>query len=389
MRTTSVIEINGYRYDAATGKIIGAVKDIAAHVKNSSPAGIIDGIIYNPAVDHKPTAKISKPAKAEAPKAAITRNHRKRHIFKNSALTLHTRAQRSKTLMRSTIAKPKERLKDLTDAPAQSAKTKSVAVNLIREKRAKVFRKHPKVARFGDFINRTDLSVDQPAKQGKVISAASPKIVANQTAKAASSNVRPMPSMVTSVSHQHLERLLDRALALADSHKKTLKEGLPRRKTFKRFKLLPRWLTLGLVVLVLVAGAIYFAWQNVPEAAMKIAAARAQVNAKVPAYEPSDFKFVGPISYANHSTTIRYQAQGQPAKAYAITQQASNLDSDSLVSNVIGLNAQVQTSQINGIKVFIYGPSNDATWVNNGIWYSIKNNAGLTSVQLLKIAQSF
>jgi hypothetical protein len=40
-----------------------------------------------------------------------------------------------------------------------------------------------------------------------------------------------------------------------------------------------------------------------------------------------------------------------------------------------------------GNTVYIYGARNDAAWVNNGVLYTIKDYAGLTSDQIIKIVQ--
>jgi hypothetical protein len=48
----------------------------------------------------------------------------------------------------------------------------------------------------------------------------------------------------------------------------------------------------------------------------------------------------------------------------------------------------VQTSVVNGTTVYIYGQTNDAAWVNNGVQYTVQDKASLNSDQLLKIANS-
>lgn len=149
---------------------------------------------------------------------------------------------------------------------------------------------------------------------------------------------------------------------------------------------MPKWLTVGASALVLTTAAGLFAWQNIPQVAVKVASSRASVNASAPAYTPEGYRFSAPISYTKGLVTVRYQsANGQ---SYEITQQSSRLDSTSLASTVLSSEANVQTSQVKGNTVYIYGDKNDATWVNNGVRYTIVDNAGLDSNQILRIAGS-
>ena len=115
---------------------------------------------------------------------------------------------------------------------------------------------------------------------------------------------------------------------------------------------------------------------------------RAKINASIPGYTPAGFRFEGPIAYQNGTVLMSFKANGDNERTYTIMQQASNWNSDSLAANIIPASSQVQTSQVKGTTVYIYGDSNDATWVNNGIRYSIKDSAKLNSDQLIKIADS-
>ena len=86
---------------------------------------------------------------------------------------------------------------------------------------------------------------------------------------------------------------------------------------------------------------------------------------------------------------MKFKSNADPSRAFTITQQASDWDSASLLANYVSSASQTfQTSQIRGNTVYIYGEGDNATWVNNGIWYTINDRAGLNPDQLLKIAES-
>jgi hypothetical protein len=194
--------------------------------------------------------------------------------------------------------------------------------------------------------------------------------------------------MVTSVSHQHLERLLDQALTRADAHKKARHAEFRNRSVFHRFLAMPKWASIGATTAVVLLLVGFFAWQNVPQVAMRVAATRAHVSASVPGYVPSGFGFAAPIGYSNGVVAIKFKASGDAARNFTISQQRSSWDSTSLVANAIPKDAQMQTSQIKGTTVYIYGTGNDAAWVNHGIRYTLKDQANLNSEQILRIADS-
>ncbi len=199
--------------------------------------------------------------------------------------------------------------------------------------------------------------------------------------------VQPMPGMITSVSHDRLERMLDEALIKADTHKQALKGRLRSNSSFLRWsKRAPTWMVVSLTAAIIVVVAGLFAWRNIPQASMKLASMRANVKASVPTYTPSGFKFAGPAKYNNGVLSITYKAGN---RSFVITQQATNWDSSSLETNAVPHNSQVQTSQVKGNTVYIYGSTNNATWVNDGVRHTIQNSASLNSEQLLKIADSF
>jgi hypothetical protein len=249
-----------------------------------------------------------------------------------------------------------------------------------REFRAKQTHKHNQVDRFG--------APAAPAVQtitGEIIQRNAPGVPRAQTPGSPAAAV--MPSMVSSASHQRLERMLDEALTRADSHKQALRYHaarhfwqrpgfLGRRTVFK----------LILIVIAVVAATGFVAWQKFPQLSVKLAGSRAHITASMPSYKPEGYKLAAPASAANGAVLIKYTA-GQDDQSYEISQKQSDLTSTSLAQTVVPAGAQVQTTQVAGNTVYIYGLHNDAAWVNNGVLYTINNRAELSSDQIIKIVE--
>ncbi|MGH7156618.1 MAG: DUF4367 domain-containing protein, partial [Candidatus Saccharimonadales bacterium] len=147
-----------------------------------------------------------------------------------------------------------------------------------------------------------------------------------------------------------------------------------------------RWGLLGLILLVLAIGAV-FAWRSVPQLSIKLAGMRAHLSAVVPTYKPDGYKLASPANTDAGAVSIKYKSATAPSQTYSIVEAQSNMTSNLVAQNVVPKGASVQTSQVDGNTVYIYGSSNDAAWVNNGLLYKIKNSASLSSDQLINIVQ--
>jgi hypothetical protein len=374
-KNSSVIEINGNQYNAITGQLVGSAKKLATRAKQTSGFQSIDGFV------RKSVAKVGPSSSSnQSTKTTKTSPSHGNDNTKPSAQSVHSGTQRTKTLMRSGLKKPTNKV---TGQPTQIQKSKtgySANIEPQRALKAKSTSQHTKVDRFG--VPKAKVA-PKPAQTAELVTR---PVRANSSS---SVTTLAMPSMITSASHQQLERLLDHALARADAHKQALRGRFPGQSRWQRLKLVPRWVSVGSVLLAVLLLGGFFAWQNVPQVSMKLAAAKAHINASVPAYSPSGFKFAGPISASNGAVTMRFTANGDASRSFSITQKSTQWDSSSLLANYIDpSHATFQTSQVKGTTIYIHGPSNDATWVNNGIWYTIQDKANLNSEQLLKIADS-
>jgi hypothetical protein len=351
-KSTGVIEINGNRYDAVTGQVIGAVQKITQQVTTPLSGGSIDGFA------------------------------RRRPVV-GTAQAIHKRAQNSRTLMRAAVKQPAKVEKP--NAPRSQSAARDGSMNPLRFSRAGAVAKSHRVSRFGHVSasgNDKKTSASRPAVGEVITKASGSELNSKSTAV-----TRPLPSLVASASHQHLERLLDLALVRADAHKQRLSDSGRKTGLWQRLRS-RKWMSIGAVLLALALLGGYFAMQKVPQVAIKVAAMRAHIDASMPDYIPSGFNYAGPVEYSNKQVTLKFKDGKDGRRTFELTQKASNLNSTSLAAATLPKNSQIQTSQVRGTTVYIYGPKNDATWVNHGINYTIEGTADLDSDQLLRIAGS-
>ncbi len=354
-KSASVIEINGNRYNAVNGQLLGAVKKVAAQMKMPA-GGAIDGLV------RRPSSVINKTRSANY-KAHGTRRP----------------LQHSQTLMRAAVKRPT--LSKSQDQESKLHKPHVAAASPDRVLRAKTIIKNSRIEHFGKLRAKSSSIV---TRRPQAISPATrPSLAASSSAAASTSLSKPLPSMVTSASHQQLERLLDQALIQADAHKQALRS---RTKGWRRFMFASKWLTLCASSLAVLLLGGFFAWQNIPQVSMRVAATRAHVSASVPAYTPLGYSYAAPVSANNGKVSISYKTPGNSDKSYTITQQASNWDSSSLAAN--GVPKDSQASQINGTTIYTYGSQDNAKWVNHGVLFTIQDKANLSSDQILQIANS-
>lgn len=307
-KTPSTIEINGNRYDAVSGRLLGAAKKAAHHIKKPISNLTIDGF--------------TRPARAI-----------KKSAVKRSIHTIYRKPERSKTLMRSIVKKP-ARAK-----PEDKIVSRTLSPDHARASRAATVAQNSKVQRFG----LTAFSRNSEAKSGEVIS--SSKTTSSHRSAAVSV---ALPTVIGQTSHHRLERLLDYALAHADAHKKLLdKRARNRRKLFGR---LPKWLAICLVVLVVAGAAGFIVWRKVPQASLKLAAAKAGVNAKLPT--PISGYRIESITASQNAVITTMQSTSDSSKKYTVTEKASTQPTESLAAaaaaSAPGSSQQVQTVQDQG-----------------------------------------
>lgn len=344
---TGFVRYNGSGYETATGQIISAFKPATTNNQ------VIDGFM-------KSSSKTAPKLTHQAAKSA----------------QLHRRTEKTHTLARGGLKKP---------AKYASSRLHKLSPpsNFQREARAKTIQRHGRVNRFGGAA-RSALSAAQAAPKslsGEIIS---------RGRRTAHSSVNPVPapapSMITSVSHQKLERMLDEALVKADAHKAAMQYQAARHFWRRRWLSGPRRWVVMLVFFLALGSSIFIAWQKVPQLSLKAASLRVHFKAVAPSYKPEGYKVSGPAKASAGAVSLTYQS-GVDGSSYVVSQSTSNLTSAMVANTVVPHGASVQTSEVDGNTVYIYGTDDNAAWVNNGVLYTIKNSANLNSDELIKIVK--
>lgn len=391
--SSNVIEINGKRYDAASGALLGLAHPHAVSTSAAAKQSI-DGFMRTsraPQLPHPPAT--SQPAVLKTPAVMDVRRTTTRPTAHH--VTAH-HPQPATTLMRTAVKKPV--IKSPATIKAQTrtdvlVKNPSVMVvpklshdrvDAVRKQRARQIARSSAISRYSQPAV-LDLAPASPSPIRKPLAASGsrpvpPPIIAG---KAAGQHSRPVsrPSHVSGRPRVHPD-IFERAIAQATSHEQTFTAKPANRRKAARHNRLVSIAAGSLAVLLLVG---FMAYQNIPNLTMHMAAARSGVKASLPGYHPAGFS-VGRFTYQPGNVTVSYHSNSDN-RSFKVIQAASQWDSQSLLSNVVATaNRPYQTYNQAGRTVYVYG--NDATWVDGGVWYTVTDNAALSSNQLLRLASS-
>lgn len=343
MGKNNIIEINGKRYEARTG-------------------ALIDGVTKT-TQQHKPESKTSSHA------AATPKKH-PRTAVRSAAHPTGRKPHTSKTLMRHAVTKPKPAKRGLAaqaalDKPAAviAAKPSVKALDHARLSKAKRVRKSTLIQHFA------------PMQASTVIQApiAQPQHVAHkpvQSHKPASHTRRPKTTA----------DVLEHALKHASSHTQQPVK-LKRRTNHTR-------IAGASMAIAIVIGALSFTvHQNATTVRLHMATAKAGISAELPSYQPPGFS-IDSVQSTRGVVVTTFTSNSNDDRTYSVTQKRSTWDSESLRELfVVKTDADYQVVQQGGRTIFIYG-SRHATWVSDGLWHIIHNDAGLTHRQLSQLAAS-
>lgn len=355
-----VIEINGKKYDAVTGKMIKeesqdrgekvSIQTVSA--PNPSPKGaVLDGFTRRPA-----------------------------HA---QGVTHKKQAQKSQTLMRHVVHKPEVQTKKKASPEIHKNVAKTPPA---RQFAATHTQKSPHITKYGD------VSHSSVVKKVEHLPVKHPETRTHEgTTKAVAT--LPLPSQTANarqIRQAKTDAVISRALAHAHGHEEQphhVAKRTHRRKLAHKLGITPRAMAISSSVLAVALLVGFFAIQNIPNVSMRVAAARAGFSANMPGYEPAGFGFKGPIQYGDGQVRISFSSHSD-GRTYSVVQRESNWNSDALLSNfVVAQKKQYQTYIDRGRTLYIYDDSN-ATWVDNGVWYQIEGNASMTTDQLVRIAAS-
>jgi len=352
------IEINGKKYDAVTGRLLesdGHVpKNPVIKVMPSQNTGVVDGFSRRPQRTNT-IHSVAKPAQ-KAP-------------------------QKSQTLMRKSVQKPTPVIHKVKAEKTVIHKS-HLGTSVKRQQVASQIPKSQHVQKYGETTHRS--SVIKTTNPQLVVKH-EPKLTQQHTTTTTEQPKQHLQTAKQTTINQHLEKAL--AHATAHDQQPTIKHRKKRNKFIKKLGISSRAAAMSSAVLAAALLGGFFALQNVPNLSMRLAASRAGFEASMPGYQPTGFSFKGPINYSPGQVTISYKSNTDN-RAYDVKQQASNWNSDALLSNyIVAENKQYQTYLDRGRTLYIYDGSN-ATWVDNGVWYQIEGESSMTTDQLIRIAAS-
>jgi hypothetical protein len=353
-KKNNIIEINGKRYDAATGAVLS----------------------------HPPAAALAKPASQvlASAKPSVKSKPSRSHTRKLSAPHNVSRSPAPpSTLMRQAVSKPgpgtKRRLRAYGDTdrliePPQLPLVKP-SVQQIDEQRLRHARQISKsrfISRFSVFTAAGGTPAVQAASSAPAARSLQP-VPVTEPRRAAGRHKRP----------QTTADVLEHALRHAESHRQPSVRK-PARSRAKRNAGIGAAVALAVVLLGLIIT------QNLSTVRLQMASAKAGFSASLPDYRPAGYS-LGQLNYATGVVSADFHSNSD-GRYYTVTQKRSSWDSSALQANfVTTTGGQYQTVTAGGRTVYLYGQGN-ATWVSGGIWYIVQSNGSLSSRQLVDLATS-
>jgi hypothetical protein len=391
----NIIELNGKRYDAITGAVLGAaqtpVVPAGAAGGHSGLKRTIDGVVRgrsSKVTPHHTVRPAVKPTAAVAAASSTSAAHvpKKMDVSRPvSPAVKHHQPQKGKTLMRRAVHKPNVSIKPKIKATIPSeiapasvktiakplAKKMSVAhIDPAREIRSLGVQKNQQVRRFQP----------APTVRRHHSSAFVPAVASRPAAFAPTRPVAPTDDIRRPV-HQaapqpHHTDIFEAAMASATSHQQPA--PVPSRRRTKMVSILA-----GVAAFLIMGG--FLTYLNMPGLQMQFAAMKVGFNADLPTYKPAGYALKGGVKNEDGRVSVSFRSGDS---GYTVTQQASDWNSQTLLENFVAVNASShQTIQSQGRTIYIYNGSN-AAWVDGGVRYEVSGNAPLSADDIVKLATS-
>lgn len=384
MKTT--IEINGQKYDAKTGKIHSAASSAALPKTNTnsvkqplSNGKTIDGVTRNHSYQNPQPGKI---ATALAKPQAIA--HKLSQV-RMPAQSVHRTIEKSRTLLRNAVKKPlsiagihstSTLINDQNTATANSRQPLSAPARTAANSAKRIIQS-PTISHFRAISKNSftkvvsSLGVAMPPNTLE----ASPPLVFGKHGKIKTEKPQVFNHRIAKANYQ--------------TSSKSPSEKLAKRLS-RRLKAKPKMAAICVTVLAVLCLGGFFAYQNIPSVAMKVAARSAGFSGRLPDNIPAGYSFKGPIEYAKGYIALHYHSNSDN-RQFTVTQKQSSWTSDSLLTNYVeerenevgGL--RHQTSMINGLTVYVTS-NGGATWIDRGIWFTVTGEDSLSPDQLTAIA---
>ena len=374
-----IVIINGKRYDSVTGLMINDTTDSAV-IHNTEK-------IENSFSDKMPSWVSSYVGESEQSfvnHAVESSTELKPEIHRQAAPSARRTVTESRTLNRRFVRKPLSENGDYAESIAVKHIRSAVKSSVKTEDRTEV--KADQIANFVPLLTR---------RQAEGVKRMSAESKQNAGVDTAPIKVKPpiklMPKEIKSDSDDILnERLSQLSRVLQNAQeidaKQNNRDFFPKdkkRTAHKRRFHAPAIFATASAAAVLVAVGVYVA---MPSVSIKMAASKVGIDAKNP-YVPSGYTIDSDVAYQSGRVTINYRGTNGNG-GYSITQEANDNDSDDMLAAKVDnvTNGSYQVMQAGDKTIYRY--RDVATWIQDGIQYTINTNNYLDSQQITDIANS-
>jgi hypothetical protein len=370
----TILIINGRRYDALTGELVSggetrpAVRPISDMVGGRKAAPIAQAV----------STPVQEPVIVTA---QATTSSKQMDVSRQSpSHTKPRHQQRSNTLVRSAVSKPRPGFKSQTkvSSPTNAVTTPAVTI----APKWPVTQVDPRrLTRAGHVEKSTIINKFAAPREPSAIEQAAIR-VERPAPEPTQSELEPLTS----------DDLFARAIAAADSHtqqpvdqKKLARQARKQAKAAKKPVRHHLASVVAASLAVLVIGSVV-GLQHKDSLTLRFAKAQAGFDASLPTYQPAGYG-VGSFKYSAGSVGTTFH-NASSNRDYSLSQQPTEWDSQELLDNFVSMNNQsFQTLQAGDQVIYIYG-KNNASWVKDGIWYQLTSNGSLSTSQILNVAAS-
>jgi len=405
MKSKTTIELNGKRYDAVTGTVIGVASappvrtgrniDGFFRARTSAPKTVAvaqkittltaPAPVYKP---HNQPQRTVNHAQAHAPQQAtrmaaarksdIAHHSKPLAVHRSQVAANHTKhraPQSSMTLMRESVHRPAPSLlKQLGtqgtlqhSVPSLIVPKQSVAsIDPIRLVRAQTATRSPHISH-----HSTHSHAVQPIFTPLAVQP-------TPTTKPGSEEPAAPSPQPTNKPTDIFEHALANASHFVDvqAHTRHFKKQARHHITS---------MAAGTLALVVIAG--FAAYQNTPGLQFKLASVQAGVSTGMPNFQAAGFAYNG-VKASDGKLTVGFS---NVSGNYQLVQQTTNLSGEDVIQDIGATDASgtpdYRTVQANGTTIYRFG-NTDATWVAGGKWYSVTGTGALTDTQVKSLVHN-
>ncbi|HET8671240.1 MAG TPA: hypothetical protein VFM05_11600, partial [Candidatus Saccharimonadales bacterium] len=349
MGQNTIIELNGKRYDAITGALLGESRIKATPTSRSKHHGrAIDGVFRG-----KHTSIVAPTIVQPTPIAPAARPAPAKKTMDIRRMSQHVKAhqpEKAKTLMRHVVAKPKIERKPSIKMAVPSELMAKPASDLAKplEKKVSVTQVNPVRLARSRQISRSQhirrYTRDSHAVRSLPLAAAAPQATVANTPKLARNQAMPLTAQIHS-NKQKAADIFEEALAHATSHQEPLQPKQGRRAANRR-RLVS--FSAGIAAFLVIGG--FIAYLNMPRIELQVASIRAGFHAEMPGYRPNGYALEGGVKSRDGLVEMTFRSG---ASSYKVTQEASDWNSATLLDqNTEHRGAPEQTIQSKGRIIY-------------------------------------